>query len=56
MYGAVYCRLRSASRGVSYFVWGVYSAGYLGSTYASYAYRALPDCAAYPRQTAFVQR
>ena len=44
---AVYCRLRSAYRGHSYYVWAVSSAGYLSNYGAAYAYRAFPACVIY---------
>ena len=39
------CRLRSAHRGKSSNVWFVTTAGYLGSSYAYYSFRSVPDCA-----------
>lgn len=44
---AVYVRLRSASRGNSYYVWIVNTGGSLNSNYANFAYRAQPACVIY---------
>ena len=42
---AQYCRLRSANRGYAYFTWLVNTSGYAAhSSYATYAYRAVPAC------------
>ena len=41
---AVHVRLRSASRSYTNLAWTVFSAGYLYSSYAYSAYRALPAC------------
>ena len=42
--GAANVRLRSANRGSSYYVWVVYSGGYLGYYSAYNSYAALPAC------------
>lgn len=41
---AQYCQLRSASRGVAYSTWYVYSTGYVNSYGAFYACRCAPAC------------
>jgi hypothetical protein len=41
---AQYCRLRSATRGLASYAWGVYTSGYANSIYATYAYRCAPAC------------
>jgi len=38
------CRLRSAGRGYASNAWTVYAGGYVGSNYASNAYRCAPAC------------
>ena len=41
---AQYCRLRSANCGNAYNAWYVYSPGYAGSTYVTYAFWGCPAC------------
>ena len=41
---AQFVRLRSASRGIGYHAWSVYTGGYVNSNGAYYAWRCAPAC------------